>query len=943
MFSNKIKMSLSFLLVLVMGISLLCTTAFATTISDVLDGKITLTDTQNTISLTDGVVTATAKGNMFSKKSNTITITNNTDTPATLGFNYTVTKASSFTIDGENAGTSGTFSKLLASGKSTVFVITSNSGFSNLTVTLTMKDFSLEEAAASSSNVTFEYDSTVGSITVDGNSVTSGTVKEVSLENGAALVATAKNGSAFLGWVDDNGKVLSTSASYKFTPTEAEMTVCAAFAGTAQTSNGWFLAGGNRLYDDLNDAASYAASAENTGAKTVVLMNNATLPAGNYTIPAGVTFLIPFDTANTIYTTKPETDATGSFLFDAGTYVQPTIYRTLNMASGANITVNGAISLPAKIHAAGGGKAMAGSPVGNVPRINMEGNSSITVNSGGKLYCYGFITGNGSVSAMNGSVIYECFQIMDYRGGSGSTNIGNSVFPLSQYYVQNIEVPLTLHSGAVEYGATAVVVSKTKQETSVPFIGSGSMFTINSGSVTKRYDGTADRLIIDVQGNLTMGSVSLSLSTGQSINSEKYILGINNNMTINFMSGTTTVGQRVALQPGSKITIASGAKVTFSKDAFVYDGDDWGDFCYAEDSGLSTIQSGNNNNAQTYNYSAIAVRYAPGRTYTRTAADLVDAVIEVEGTLEAETGKIYTTVGGGNICGKNGGKVTLTAGTAGTTYQARMTSSSDLTYQEIGYTPAKLQNSDDTCVQSATDTYTYTDGFWRCSDSKHAFTEEITKAADCQNPGVKTLTCSVCYLTDTESIPATGVHNSACGHEAAIGDILYTTLTEALDAASATGSVQVFTENPAEHVIHGTKSFVRCGREGAYTYEGFTLAVTEWYIEAYTNGDTLVGFGAKFTGSTEAEKALTGIGFRVGSAADDWASDHGWTKNNGTANHFTCLVELPENTDPLSARALVAFGEICYASSEMKLSDIEGKIDAAIKEYKDAPVNEYEN
>ena len=56
------------------------------------------------------------------------------------------------------------------------------------------------------------------------------------------------------------------------------------------------------IFDNLNSAIN-SANASSTS-KIIVLMNNGTLPAGDYTIPSGVTLLIPFDTANTMYTTS---------------------------------------------------------------------------------------------------------------------------------------------------------------------------------------------------------------------------------------------------------------------------------------------------------------------------------------------------------------------------------------------------------------------------------------------------------------------------------------------------------------------------------------------------------------------------------------------------------------------------------------------------------------
>ena len=162
--------------------------------------------------------------------------------------------------------------------------------------------------------------------------------------------------------------------------------------------------------------------AGNSQGKTVVLLNDGVLGAGNYTIPSGVTLLVPFDSSNTSFTTVPE--------YAGETRTAPTAYRTLTMAEGANITVNGAISVPARHFAARGSKLSGGSPDGPCAFIKMMNGSNITLNNGASLYAYGFIIGSGNIVAKNGSNVYEYFQIMDFRGGSQPTDIENGVFPL---------------------------------------------------------------------------------------------------------------------------------------------------------------------------------------------------------------------------------------------------------------------------------------------------------------------------------------------------------------------------------------------------------------------------------------------------------------------------------------------------------------------------------
>ena len=772
MVKNFGKRLITILLAVMLVVSLLPLNVFAATTVEVLDGRVSVTDTQNTVKVSEGTVTATAKGNLLSSKTNTLTITNKTDSSATLSFDYSVYNSSSFQINGATAATSGTYSILLAAGDGSVKVeATSNSGWGDMTVTVTLSNFSLTTAAASS-NVTVKYDSTLGSVTAGGNAVSNGEVIEgVALTDGIALVATANSGTTFHGWIDTaDNSIISTDKSYTLKPA-ADTTVKAVFTGAnsephfsvgaaTQKSVSSGLLGWGKLYyhevgksyifDDLNAAA--AAAAADSSNKALVLLNDSTLPAGTYTIPSGVTLLIPFDDQNSLYTTAVLNtfDPSGA---PPSAYITPTAYRTLTMADGANLVINGSVSLSAKQRAAQGSKRNGGSPTGPVSFIRMQGNSNITVNNGGNLYAYGFITGSGSVTANSGGTVHEDFQFMDFRGGTQSTDMDNGVFPLSQYYIQNIEVPLTLYSGAKEYAYTTIYMSSADFGSAVAFIGSsGCMFNLTSGYVVKKYDGTKDRLLVEVNGDVSLSSIEMTVGTS-SINSKDYELPINSNLTVDVKSGNIKVAQDIAFLPGSEMIIGKGVSCTINSgnSIYVYDLDEWGNYVFDYD----TKYGG------TGNGPFVPLTYAPGRTYNRTLNDLKDAMIQIDGTIYASAGYVYTTKGGANIFSTGTGRVEVTAGTKTISHQLVQNTG----YSEIPLTPAKLKNIDGSYITSATDTYTYTDGFWRCSEEYHQKEDckkvtEVVKEPTCEEGGYANVKCEICgKIFDVIDSPALGHKN----------------------------------------------------------------------------------------------------------------------------------------------------------------------------------------
>ena len=798
-------------LMLIMSVMPLGFMASATTISTVLDGQITITDTKNSISESGGTVTVTAKGSLFSKTTNNVEITNETGAQKKLTFSYNVSKSNAFNIDSTVTATSGDYSVTLAAGGTVKITLTSNSGLSNTTATLTMSGFKLEDVA-SESDVTVNFDETLGSVTVDGTAIANGASQKVSLETGATFAATPADGMTFLGWVEaETGAVISTTASFTYKPT-ASIAIKAMFMDKNSTKP-YFMLGGlssksassgflgmskinyfavptaTHYFDDFTAAVN--ASAASGVSKAVVLLNNATLPAGDYTIPAGVTLVIPFDAENTVYKTQAQGRAHAS---GENKKFPVNIYRNLTLASGVNLTVNGDICLPAKHLYAQGSQIGGGSPVDNIPMITMEENSTITVNNGGAVYAYGYITGKGTLTAKNGATIYENFQINDFRGGTQSTDMENGVFPVAQYFIQNIEVLMKLEYGAKEYSYTTIYMSKADFGSAVNFIGpSNSMFNLTSGYVTKFYDGSTDRLIVDLYGDLTVSPVTLDVG-GNDINSKDYELPINNNLTLTAHSGSNiTMGQDVAMLPSSELIIEDGARCTIGKgvSVYIYDVDEWGNYTGATDLPVNPVF------------------YAPGRTCAlRTGADLVDAKVQLDGYIDASQGYIYSTAGGANIISTGTGTAILNKGTQAVTYQLIQKT---VTYVEIPLIPVVFKNADGSDFNTATDTYNYVDGKWTCTN--HNYTTE-TSDPTCTDPGHTKEYCSACGNVKAETeIPSLGHSYTSEKTDATCtvdGKIVYTctkcgdTYEEVIKATGHSYG-DWFVETPAKPGVAGLK------------------------------------------------------------------------------------------------------------------------------------------
>lgn len=602
----------------------------------------------------------------------TLTIKNNKTTKATLSFDYTVVVSKgTILVNNKTTTIADSFSQELGAGGTVEVEIESGSTSADTMITMTNVKL-VSDVNATATFVPAEN----GTYTVDGKLITEKYSNTQSSMTAYEVVATPAEDYRFKGWYDvDSGKCISTDAKTALN-FDSNRTITARFVSKELA----LFETGGQVFDDLNEAI---AEAQKKLPAIITLAESGKI-TGNYTIPSKVTLLIPFDEAKTCYTSTP-TAITST----------PTAkpFRTLTMATGSSITLaNGAaISVGGQYYAASGGKK--GQMVGPYGYIKMDSGSAIDVQSGASLYAWGFISGSGSVTVQSGGSVYEWYQILDFRGGSASSDMGNKVFPFSQYAVQNVEVPLTLHAGASETAYTAVYAIRKINPTSIPFIGNKGMFKLVSGSLTKAYDGATDRIIYTIDGVAEVNSLNLKLA-GVSVSSSSYVLPLTNNMTVNLTQRSKlTVNQTAALLPGVEVSIAKGAELVVpnGQSMYIYDVDEWGKYC------------GHGGSSSTF----IPVVNAPGRNGKR--ARLEDVKVDVNGKLTA-IGGIYTTNSGANICSSEDGGRYVQQGAPGT---------ETLTYQydggtnrhDIPITPAQLQNKDGsytkTSTASASDTFTY--------------------------------------------------------------------------------------------------------------------------------------------------------------------------------------------------------------------------------------------
>ena len=559
-----------------------------------------------------------------------------------------------------------------------------------------------DDAARGKYTVTFKNGDTSLEIGADGDN------KTVALGNEYDVILTVTETNPdyiFFGWQritkDAQGNITNVEYISKTDPYDGNLNMGDARYVKAEfipkTTALFVVQGQSELYYDLQAAIN---KAEESTSKMVVFVgtnkNEVLSPRANdaaYTIPSGVTVLIPH---NDKYKSEKPNDIEPKTNF----VEYPTKGNgTMHPSEAANNYSKLSFAEKTVLKIQNGGKLCVGASLSatmpyngavlDYAWIEMHNGSKITAEGGSNLYAWGYITAYdkdkpdsekyyidaenkakvGSVIANTGAMISEVFQITDWRGGtatSGMVNNDKKVFPVNQYHIQNIEVPLTLEVGALENVYTAIDVTLLGiQETGVELISqnsSNTLFFIDqktnpNTSILKYYSAENDRQnwIIktkgDTPGNASMNNITISMTVGlfQSVDivSKNYVLPLTSNMTVRCENTNILVPYDYAVLAGASIEIDDKSTLTINGNQsnpaslYIYDADE-----------NKSGKTGETNITNTGYFGSdereiLPVTYRPNGVKSRT---ITDAKLVVDGKLVVgEFGGIYTTKGKAEI------------------------------------------------------------------------------------------------------------------------------------------------------------------------------------------------------------------------------------------------------------------------------------------------------
>lgn len=324
------------------------------------------------------------------------------------------------------------------------------------------------------------------------------------------------------------------------------------------------------------------------------------------TVKTGVTLLLPFNENDTVGHIGAGEDGSANYKATAALTGTAKLYKTLVIPEGIEVIVNGKLIVGAqtgKIDAGQNQNAVSG----NYCEISLGG--TITLNNA-TLEVYGYIKGNGEISANNTTVI-ENLYLSGWLGGSESAAryVGNreigvgealgnelkidnpNMFPFSQYELRAIQSRVIINKGSKLQGYTKIAtgeidikIAKIKaqiNEALLTFISSDAsnaasgLFRLvgNNSKIVKSMSG--DRVRFDLYGEVNDGYTSISIKVVKAtvkMASEKVFFPIDGRTDITLKNGATfTQSYMFKALPGATITVESGGIYNLNGKLVMYD------------------------------------------------------------------------------------------------------------------------------------------------------------------------------------------------------------------------------------------------------------------------------------------------------------------------------------------------------------------------------------
>lgn len=329
------------------------------------------------------------------------------------------------------------------------------------------------------------------------------------------------------------------------------------------------------------------------------------------TVETGVTLLLPFNENDTVGHIGAGEDGSANYKATAALTGTAKLYKTLVIPEGIEVIVNGKLIVGAQTGTTAAGQKQ-NAVSGNYCEISLGG--TITLNNA-TLEVYGYIKGNGEISANNTTVI-ENLYLSGWMGGTqsavryiGTQNILSTelmnektmtiknpkMFPFSQYELRAIQSRVIINKGSKLQGYTKIATSKLEKkflgititipaqvnEATLTFVSSDAsnassgLFRLvgNNSKIIKSMNG--DRVKIDLFGDIKDGYTAVSVKVVKAtveMSSKEVFFPIDGRTDITLKNGATfTQSYTFKALPGATITVENGGIYNLNGKLIMYD------------------------------------------------------------------------------------------------------------------------------------------------------------------------------------------------------------------------------------------------------------------------------------------------------------------------------------------------------------------------------------
>jgi len=294
----------------------------------------------------------------------------------------------------------------------------------------------------------------------------------------------------------------------------------------------------------------------------------------NLWIPAGVTLVLPCMDDDPGYVMRnsgklafnPDgTDTSGA----VGQGPNAKLYRALNIPSNIQVVVQGAILVNAVT-----GRPSAGNydmdVTGGYSQIQLDG--TIVVADGGKLDCFGYVKGEGTLIATSGGTVGDLYIVRHWRGGThGLAMFEEDVYPMNEADCRNIEANLKIEYGAKLDGLVKMYAGGTYNYTRFPQVDSSNgliRLAGRSSFVVRSYDAVNEREVYEISGGANFAASTLTI-VGVPLTSSDFLYPIDGDMDFILKKGDYSFVNDYKVMPGATMTVAGNATLTIAEQAAI--------------------------------------------------------------------------------------------------------------------------------------------------------------------------------------------------------------------------------------------------------------------------------------------------------------------------------------------------------------------------------------